>query len=67
MKKINEFIGDSFYDYLSNLPDLVVIMDESHHYRAKRGMKAINELNPLLGLELTATPIVTSGSKQKPF
>ena len=67
MKKINEFIGDSFYDYLSNLSDLVVIMDESHHYRANKGMKAINELNPLLGLELTATPIVTSGSKQIPF
>lgn len=67
MKKINEFIGDSFYQYLANLPDLVVIMDESHHYRAKRGMEALNELNPLLGLELTATPIVTSGSKQIPF
>lgn len=67
MKKVNEFIGDSFYDYLSNLEDLVMIMDESHHYRAEKGMKAINELNPLLGLELTATPIVTSGSKQIPF
>lgn len=67
MKKINEFIGDSFYQYLANLKDLVVIMDESHHYRAKRGMEALNELNPLLGLELTATPIVTSGSKQIPF
>lgn len=67
MKKINEFIGDSFYQYLANLPDLVLIMDESHHYRAKKGMEAINELNPLLGLELTATPIVTSGSKQTPF
>lgn len=67
MKKINEFIGDTFYNYLSSLPDLVMIMDESHHYRAKRGMKAINELNPLLGLELTATPIVMSGSKQTPF
>ncbi len=67
MKKINEFIGDSFYQYLANLPDLVLIMDESHHYRAKKGMEAINELNPLLGLELTATPIVTSGSKQTHF
>lgn len=37
MKKINEVIGDSFYQYLSNLPDLVLIMDESHHYRAERG------------------------------
>lgn len=67
MKAINEFIGDSFYKYLSELPDLVLLMDESHHYRAKKGMQAINELNPLLGLELTATPIVTSGSKQIPF
>lgn len=67
MKKINEFIGDSFYEYLANLPDLVLIMDESHHYRAKKGMEALNELKPLMGLELTATPIVTSGSKQIPF
>lgn len=67
MKKINEFIGESFFEYLSNLSDLVLIMDESHHYRAKKGMQAINELNPLLGLELTATPIVTNGSKQIPF
>lgn len=32
MKKINEMIGDSFYQFLSSLPDLVLIMDESHHY-----------------------------------
>ena len=67
MKKLNEFIGDSFYDYLSNLDDLVVLMDESHHYRAERGMPAINELNPMLGLELTATPLAKKGSKQVPF
>ena len=67
MKKLNEFIGDSFYDYLSNLDDLVVLMDESHHYRAKKGMQAINELNPMLGLELTATPLVANGTKQVPF
>lgn len=67
IKAINEFIGDSFYKYLSELPDLVLLMDESHHYRAEKGMQAINELNPLLGLELTATPIVTTGSGQIPF
>lgn len=67
MKKIHEMIGESFYDYLSNLPDLVLIMDESHHYRAAKGMTALNELNPLLGLELTATPLVASGTKQIPF
>lgn len=67
MKKVNELIGDSFYKYLSNLPDLVLIMDESHHYRAEKGAQALNELNPLLGLELTATPLVTKGAKQVPF
>lgn len=67
MKKINENIGDSFYQYLSDLPDLVLIMDESHHYRAEKGAQALNELNPLLGLELTATPLVTKGTKQVPF
>lgn len=67
MKQINELIGDSFYQYLSNLPDLVLIMDESHHYRAEKGFQALNELRPLLGLELTATPIVTKGTKQEKF
>ena len=67
MRKVNEIIGDSFYQYLSSLPDLVLIMDESHHYRAERDAAALNELHPLLGLELTATPLVTKGSKQIPF
>ncbi len=67
MRKVNELIGDSFYQYLSALPDLVLIMDESHHYRAERGAQALNDLHPLLGLELTATPLVTKGGKQIPF
>lgn len=67
MKQVNELIGDSFYKYLSSLPDLVLIMDESHHYRAEKGAQALNELHPLLGLELTATPLVTKGAKQVPF
>ena len=67
MRRVNEIIGDSFYAYLTSLPDLVLIMDESHHYRAERGAAALNELHPLLGLELTATPLVTKGSKQVPF
>lgn len=67
MRKVNEMIGDSFYQYLSNLPDLVLIMDESHHYRAEKGVQALNDLRPLLGLELTATPLVTKGAKQVPF
>lgn len=58
VKRLSEYIGESYFDYLSGLSDLVVLMDESHHYRADRGMAVINELNPLLGLELTATPQV---------
>lgn len=67
MKKVSEYLGESFYDYLSNLDDLVMIMDESHRYRAKNGLKALNELKPVLGLELTATPLYKKGSKQVPF
>ena len=67
MKRNNERIGSPFYQYLSSLPDLTLIMDESHHYRAERGAAALNELHPLLGLELTATPLVTIGNKQEKF
>ena len=67
MRHANEMLGESFYQILSQLPDLVLIMDESHHYRAARGMQALNDLQPLLGLELTATPLVTKGSRQIPF
>jgi len=67
IKRLSEYLGESYFDYLANLDDLVVLMDESHHYRAAAGMKAINELNPILGLEVTATPQVESGSKTKKF
>lgn len=67
MRGPHEKIGASFYKFLSNLPDLVLIMDESHHYRAEKGAQALNDLHPLLGLELTATPLVAKGSKQVPF
>jgi type III restriction enzyme len=58
MKRLSEYIGDSYFNYLSELKDLVLIMDESHRYRASAGVRAINELKPLIGLELTATPFV---------
>ncbi|MBE2940818.1 DEAD/DEAH box helicase [Anoxybacillus flavithermus] len=67
IKRLSEYLGQSYYDYLKSLPDLVLLMDESHRYRATAGVKAINELNPILGLELTATPQVESGSKTIPF
>jgi type III restriction enzyme len=60
IKRLSEYIGQSYFEYLAALPDLVLLMDESHRYRASAGLKAINELNPVLGLELTATPFVES-------
>ncbi len=44
-----------------------MLMDESHRYRASAGVRAINELNPILGLELTATPQVEHGQRSEPF
>ena len=58
IRSFREEIGESYFDYLASLPDLVLLMDESHRYRATAGMRAINELKPVLGLELTATPFV---------
>ena len=66
VKRLHEYIGQSYFDYLSELPDLVLLMDEAHRYRAKAGMKAVAELKPVLGLELTATP-KTVGAKSEPF
>lgn len=66
IKKMQEYIGESYFDYLAGLPDLVLLMDEAHRYRAKAGMKAVAELQPILGLELTATP-KTVGANSEPF
>jgi len=56
IKKLSEYLGTSYFDYLRSLKDLVVLMDESHRYKAKNSSKAINELHPILWLEFTATP-----------
>jgi type III restriction enzyme len=58
IKRLAEYIGESYFDYLAGLDDLVLIMDESHRYRASAGVRAINDLKPVLGLELTATAYV---------
>lgn len=67
IKRLSEYIGESYFDYLAGLDDLVMLMDESHRYRASAGIKAINELKPILGLELTATPHIEKGTKSEPF
>ena len=66
-KRLNEYIGESYFSYLSGLDDLVLIMDESHRYRASQGLKAINELRPILGLELTATAQTVRGRTSEKF
>ncbi len=67
IKRLSEYIGESYFAYLAKLDDLVLLMDEAHRYRASAGLKAINELKPVLGLELTATPQVERGNKSTPF
>ncbi len=66
-RRLQEYIGESYFDYLSKLDDLVLLMDESHRYRASAAMKAISELKPILGLELTATPQMERGGHREAF
>jgi type III restriction enzyme len=67
MRSFREEIGDSYFDVLAAQKDLVLIMDESHRYRATAGVRAINELKPVMGLELTATPFVETTRGPAPF
>jgi len=67
IRRLSEYIGKSYFDYLAGLDDLVMLMDESHRYRASAGVRAINELKPILGLEFTATPQVERGQNAEPF
>ena len=67
IKRLSEYIGQSYFDYLAGLPDLVLLMDESHRYRASAGIRAINELKPMLGLEVTATPFTEGSQGAIPF
>lgn len=67
IKRMKEVLGDSYFNHLANLPDLVMLMDESHRYRASAGVRSINELRPLMGLEVTATPFVESARGPVPF
>ncbi|OGC04434.1 hypothetical protein A2276_08690 [candidate division WOR-1 bacterium RIFOXYA12_FULL_43_27] len=53
----------SYFDYLKELDDLVVMLDEAHHYHADAALGALDILDPIFGLEMTATPYLgTQGS-----
>lgn len=66
IKRLSEYIGDSYFAYLAGLDDLVLLMDEAHRYRGSAGAGAIAELKPVLGLEVTATP-KTVGTRSTDF
>lgn len=67
IKRLNEVLGESYFSYLQSLPDLCIFMDESHHYHADRSFVVINELKPILGVELTATPQIQKGARKIDF
>ncbi len=67
IRTLSEYIGESYFDYLAALDDLVLLMDESHRYRGGAGVRVLNELRPVLGLELTATPQIEQGQHTIPF
>lgn len=55
--RFKEQLGASFADILREMDDLVILMDESHRYRGTESTRVINGLEPILGLEYTATPV----------
>jgi len=65
IKRLSEYLGQSYFEFLSKLDDLVILMDEAHRYHADASKKAINELHPVLGLEMTATPMDEKGKAFK--
>lgn len=65
IKRLAEYLGQSYWDYLSNLDDLVILMDEAHRYKADSSSAAINDLKPVFGIELTATPKDENGNTFK--
>ncbi|MFE9404379.1 DEAD/DEAH box helicase family protein [Streptomyces sp. NPDC006530] len=52
-----ENLGTSFYDYLAQLDDLVILADEHHCYRGPAFSRTIRDLKPQLVVGMTATPV----------
>ena len=63
--KFSETLGESYFEYLNSLDDLVILMDESHHYHADASMSSLDRIDPLFGLEFTATPYLASTTTSK--
>lgn len=63
--KFSETLGETYFDYLSSLNDLVVLLDESHHYHAEAAFGSLDRIDPLMGLEFTATPYIAAAATKK--
>lgn len=63
--KFSETLGESYFDYLRSLNDLVVLLDESHHYHADAAMGSLDRIDPLFGLEFTATPYIAAVANRR--
>lgn len=63
--KFSETLGETYFDYLSSLDDLVVLLDESHHYHAEAAFGSLDRIDPLMGLEFTATPYTSTTTTKK--
>ena len=63
--KFSETLGETYFDYLSSLNDLVVLLDESHHYHAEAAFGSLDRIDPLMGLEFTATPYIATATTKK--
>jgi len=63
--KFSETLGETYFDYLSSLDDLVVLLDESHHYHAEAAFGSLDRIEPLMGLEFTATPYISTTTTRR--
>lgn len=63
--KEHETQTETYFEYLQSQNDLVVLLDESHHYHADAAMGSLDRIDPLFGLEFTATPYVATTPTRK--
>lgn len=42
-----------------------MLLDESHHYHAEAAFGSLDRIDPLMGLEFTATPYNVAAAKKK--
>lgn len=63
VRSFSEYLGESYFEYLAATEDLVVLMDESHHYLAERGLRTINELKTNTGTRVDRNTHRSQGQK----